>query len=177
MENGSGKHAVLKLAIPVLFLLATRLIAVQAEASIEPEDDFTPMLGIVAIIAICLVFVLIGIGIVIALLIAAAVSLLIALGITSSAVLIGLLRRRFSSGLRALHYQIFAFAAMPAGIGILWLGNWLTARDMQPRFIMITGALAGACGGLALAFAFDIIARMLYRKFIASPDSKNITHA
>lgn len=161
--------------MPLLFLLATRLLAAQAEMSIDTSDDFAPGQLFIVLIAIGTLIILIGVGIFAAAVIAAATAIMVALGITSTAVLTGLLRRRFSSGLRVLHYQLFAVAAMPAGVGILWLGTWMADSAMRPRFILITGSLAGACAGLALAFSFDLLAKALYRRFVTSPDSTGIT--
>jgi hypothetical protein len=122
----------------------------------------------------CIFLFLVGIGIVGAAIVAISAAIFTALGIVSSAALIGLLRRRFSSGFRALHYQLFAVAALPAGIGALWLGSHLFSIRLSHRGIFTIGSLAGICGGLLLAFVFDRLAGFAYRRFI-SPSVSNAT--
>lgn len=138
-----------------------------AEAPIDPSDDFAPGMLFILLAALCIALILIGVGIVVAGIIAASVAVLAGLGIVSSAVLIGMLRRRFSSGLRAMHYQFCTVVAIPAGIGILWLGSYLTHSELSPRETLTIGSLAGACGGLAFAFLFDLVISAVYRRFAA----------
>lgn len=155
----------MKKVIPLLFLLATRLPGADAQIPLDPGDDFSPGLFMIAMAAICITLFLVGVGIVVAAAVAASVAALAGLGVVSSAVLVGLLKHRFSSGLRAFHYQIFALLAVPAGIGALWLHSYLTHSQLGPGEILIMGSLAGVGAGLALAFLFDRLAVALYRRF------------
>jgi hypothetical protein len=148
----------------LLVIFAMKAIGADAEMPIDPEEDFSPMLGMFALVAICIMIALIGAGIVVGAIVAASMALLVALGITSSAVLIGIFRKRFSAGLRAFHYQFCAFAAIPAGVGALWLGNRIAASGLELREVLIIGSIAGVASGLVLAFAFDLIAGMIYRR-------------
>ncbi len=155
----------MKSAIPLLVLLATRVLGADAEVPIDPSDDFSPGFFMFALAAICVALILVGIGIAVAVVVAASVAALAGLGVVSSAVLIGLVRRRLSSGLRAFHYQICALLAIPAGIGALWLGNWLTGSQLGIGEILGIGSGAGIASGLAMAFLFDRLAVALYRRF------------
>jgi hypothetical protein len=154
-----------KTAISLLFLFATQVMAASAEQPIDPGDDFSPMLAVFALIAILIALFLIGVGIFVAAAVAASLAVLAGLGIVSSAVLVGLVKRRFTSGLRALHYQVFALLAVPAGIGVLWLGSYLMQSQLSLTEILTIGSVAGIGGGLALAFLLDRLAGLIYRRF------------
>lgn len=132
----------------------------------DPSDDFAPGLGIFALFAIVAILILVGVGIVFAILAIVAVALVAALGTVSSSALLGFYRRRFSTGLRAFHYQICAIAAIPAGIGILWLGS--TVFDVQLSFsrILGIGAISGISGGLLVALALDKLSGSIYLRMI-----------
>ena len=158
----------------MLFLLATIALGATDEPPIDPSDDFSPMLFAFALIGICIVLVLVGVGIVVAAIVAISAAILTALGIVSSAAFIGILRRRFSSGFRALHYQLFAVAALPAGIGALWLGSHFFTTHLRHRDILAIGSIAGISGGLLIAFAFDRLAGFAYRRFVL-PSIPNAT--
>ena len=134
-------------------------------------EDLSAMLGAFTLVAIVIMLVLVGVGIVMAVILAISAAFLTALGIISSSALIGIFRRRFSSGLRAFHYQLCAAIALPWGIGILWLGSALFHTDLTNRQILVIGSISGLCAGLLLAFAFDGIARSLYRRFVAPSTS------
>ncbi len=121
-------------------------------------------------LAACLALVLIGVGIVAAAVAAVAIAVLITLGITSSAVMIGLLRRKLSSGFRAFHYQLCVFIGIPAGVGALGCADWFLGYGIRPGMILAVGGLGGACAGLVLAFVCDQLARILYRRFVQEPD-------
>ena len=164
----------MKPAILLLFLLAAIALGATDEPPIDPGDDFSPMLFAFVLIGICIVLILIGVGIVITAIVAISTAILTALGIVSSAAFIGILRRRFSSGFRALHYQLFAVTALPAGIGALWLGSHFLTTNLRHRDILAIGSIAGICGGLLLAFAFDRLASFAYRRFV-SPSIPNAT--
>lgn len=154
----------MKTAIPLLLLFATRVLAVNAEQPIDPSDDFSPMLAVFALVAILIALFLIGVGIFVAAVVAASLAVLAGLGIVSSAVLVGMVKRRFSSGLRVFHYQIFALLSVPAGIGVLWLGSYLRQSQLSLAEILTIGSIAGIGGGLAFAFLLDRLAGLVYRR-------------
>jgi hypothetical protein len=158
----------MKPLIALLLLLATRGPGADAELPIDPSDDFSPMLAMFALVAAVIALFLIGAGIFCAALVAASIAALASLGIVSSAVAIGMARRRLSSGLRTCHYLVCAALALPSGIGILWLGSSLTRSALGTGEILTIGAISGIGGGLGLAFVLDRLASILYRRFAAA---------
>lgn len=130
---------------------------------IPAVDALFPMI-VFFLIAAFTALVLIGIGMVVAAVVLASIAALTGLGIVSSAVIVGLLRGRLSSGLRTFHYLICAFLALPAGIGTLWLGSLLTDSRLSPGEIVGIGSAAGFVSGLALAFLFDRLAAIAFRR-------------
>lgn len=156
----------------LLLLIAARASGMEAEMPVDPDNDFSPMLGMFALVAICVMIALIGAGIVVTAIAAASIAVLVALGITSSAVLVGIFTKRLSSGLRAFHYQICAVAAIPAGIGALGMANWFAEMGMRLREILLIGSLAGIASGLVLALAADLIVRLLCRRFLEFTGSR-----
>ena len=154
----------MKLAIPLLLMFASVAVGATDPGTMDPNDDFSPMLLPIAFLGVCIMLIVVGVGIVIGLTIIASIAVLTALGIVSTATLIGLARRRFSSGLRALHYQVMAVAAMPAGIGIAWLSAHFRFTHFSGREILVTGSIGGVIGGLLFAFALDRLAKLVYRR-------------
>lgn len=151
-------------ALGILLFLADQAFAASAETPVGPDDDFSPMLFMMMIFAILIMLVLLGICFAIAAITAACLLVLVALGILSSSALIGVFRRKFSSGLRALHYQVCSAIALPVGAALAWLGVWLfDANDHLPIAFAI-GALSGVCAGLTIAYILDraVTAACLY---------------
>jgi len=151
-------------AVLVYFLLATVALGATGAPPGDADDGFAPMLLPAALFCICVLLILLGIGIGLAGVMALCASILAALGIASSSVIIGIFRRRFSSGLRAFHYQVLAALGWPAGIGLLWCGSNLFDIHFGIRRGLLIGSLSGICGGLLLAFALDGIARFMCRR-------------
>ncbi len=155
-------------AILLLTLIAKLTLGAADAPPIDPSNDLSPMCFVMLLIALCAVLFLVGAGMVAAGAVAISAAFLIALGIVSSATLIGVLRRRFSTGFRALHYQLCAVAALPAGIGALLIGAHFITTHLRLREILAIGSVAGICAGLLLAFVFDRLAAFAYRRFVAS---------
>ena len=155
-----------KPAILLLPLLVTSALGVADSPPIEPDDDLSPMLLAFALVGLCIVLFLVGAGVVAAAVFAVSAATLVALGIVSSAVFVGILRRRFASGLRTLHYLVCAAAAIPAGLGALWIGSHFFTTPLRFRDILVIGSVAGICGGMLLAFAVDRVAGIAYRRFV-----------
>jgi hypothetical protein len=156
----------MKPALLLLLLFATAALGAPEAPPVDPSDDFSPMLLGFFVIGVCIVLFLFAVSIIIGIIAAVSTVVLIALGIVSSSAFIGLFCRRFSSGLRALHYQLCAVSALPLGVGTLWLGSYLFSIDLPPRYIFMIGSAAGLCGGLLVAFAFDRLAGIAYRHFV-----------
>jgi len=159
----------LKSTTAFLLLLTTAARGAIEETGIDPADDFSPMLFVMTMIALCVFIILIGIGIVLALVTAAFCFLLVTLGILSTSALTGIFRGKFSSGLRALHYQACAALALPAGIAIFWAISEILGSELPFPAILIIGSAAGICAGLVFAFVLDKAALILYRRFAKKP--------
>lgn len=153
------------LLLPLLLAVAMGQEPVDPTA-LEPADDFSPMLFLFALIAVAVMLFLLGVALVVGMVVAMALGLLMVLGILSSSALLGILRRKFSTGLRALHYQLCAVVMIPAGIGALWLVRAVSDVSLGTREILWIGALAGLCGGLLLAFVVDRIVVAIYRRMV-----------
>jgi hypothetical protein len=153
-------------AVLLFFLVTGIAFGAADDPGFEPPDGSSPIMFGFVLIAFCVALFLVGVGIVVAAIVAVSVVILIALGIVSAAACIGLLRRRFSSGFRALHYQVCAVAALPAGVGALFLGAHFFTPELGTRHILVIGSAAGIGAGLLLAFAFDWLAGLAYRRFV-----------
>lgn len=106
---------------------------------------------------------LVGIGLVLAAVAMLSLAVLALAGVVSTSVCVGLCRRRLSSGLRMLHYQLAALAAAPAGIAVLWgIDRW-RGGPLGAGALLGLGALGGAGAGLLLAWGLDRLAGGLAR--------------
>jgi hypothetical protein len=149
----------------ILLFLVTHAFAASAEAPVGPDDDFSPMLFMMAIFAVLIMLVLLGICLAIAAITAACLLVLVALGILSTSALIGIFRRKFSSGLRALHYQVCAAVSLPVGAALAWLGVWLFDANGHLPVAIAIGALSGVCAGLTIAYILDRAVTAAYQYF------------
>ncbi len=148
----------------IFLSLVTLASAKTAEVPLDPSDDFSPGMLAITLIALFVVLVLFVISIVIVAITTVCLLILIALGIISTATLTGILRRKFSSGLRALHYQLCAAVGLPAGIAAFWGGVWLFSSDIPAPAILVIGGAIGICTGLIIAFILDHAAGIAYRQ-------------
>lgn len=152
----------------LLFFLFLAVVA-HGAADLPPvehvEEESNLFLFGFLVVGLCVILFLFAASLVLGVIAAVATALLVGLGIVSLATLFGLLQRRLSAGIRAFHYQVCAVAAVPAGIGVLWLGTHLLRLAILPRDVLIIGSIAGAGSGLLLAFVFDRLASMAYRRF------------
>jgi hypothetical protein len=154
-----------------LFAMTSVVAAAEAADTIPPDDGFDPGLLFAALFFGAVILVLVGIGIIIGLVCVACAAVLIAVGVVSSSALIAILRRRFSAGFRALHYQVLALIAMPCGIGALWLGCALFGFHLRHRYILAIGSAIGILAGISIAYILDLFVRFVYRRFVPVSDS------
>lgn len=136
----------------------------------EPDVDFSPMLFLFALAAIAVMVLLAGLGIMVILMAILCVGLLIALGIVSSSACLAMIRRRFSTGLRAFHYQLCAVAMVPPGVAVFWLTRLLFEWPWGTRGILLMGCLSGLFGGLLMAFALDRVVVLAFRRIFRKKD-------
>lgn len=149
-----------------LLLLTVPAFAGAAVASVEPAHDISAMLAIMAmILAILITLVVIGICLAVAAITAFCLLVLVALGILSTSALTGIVRHKFSSGLRALHYQVCAAIALPVGAALAWLAVRLFDSPSHLPAALAIGALSGICAGLTIAHILDRAATAAYQYF------------
>ncbi len=148
------------------------VVAAEASDALPPDDDFAPGLLFGALFFGAVLLVLVGLGIIIGFGCIACAAVFIALGIVSSSALIAILRRRFSAGFRALHYQVLALIALPCGIGALWLGCALFEFHLRHHYILVVGSAFGILAGISIAFILDRFIRFVYRRFMPKSDAQ-----
>lgn len=156
-----------------LIFLSMLAFAMTAAASsptlsdaVPPDSGFAPGLLFAALFSCAVLLVLVGIGIVIGVAFLACASVFIALGVISTSALIAIVKRRFSAGLRALHYQLSALIGLPCGIGALWLGCLLFEVHLRHRYVIAAGSAIGVVAGIVIAFILDRFSRFVYRRFM-----------
>jgi uncharacterized membrane protein len=137
--------------------------------TVPPDNGFDPglLFGVLLVCAVLLV--LVGIGIVVALVCLACAVILAALGVVSASALVAILRRRLSAGARALHYELLALLGLPCGIGALWLGSSLFDIHIRHRYILAIGSAIGILAGIAIAFILDRFFLFVYRRYLQRP--------
>jgi len=157
-------------SIPFVNVMVSLPLCLIADADLSPPDnDFSPAVFFIVLCVFAVCLVIIGIGIVIGLVCAAVTAVLAALGIVSFSAMVALWQRRFSAGLRALHYQLCALAALaalPAGVGLLWLGSDLLGFHLRHRHILLAGVAGGAAAGLLVAAALDWFGRFAWQRLV-----------
>ncbi len=118
---------------------------------------------IIGLLLGCVMLVLIGIGIAVGLIACALAALLLALGMISTSVLVGVRSGRAADGFRLFLLQCGLVAGVPAGAACALLGSSLAAelRGLVDWQVLIGGALAGAVAGGLVALALDLMTRRL----------------
>jgi len=160
------KFATLILILMVAFVKSAAASTAMLSQAIPPDNGFDPGLLFVALFFGAVFLILVGIGIVVGLACLACAGIFVALGIISSSALVAIFSRRFSVGLRALHYQLSALIGLPCGIGALWLGCLLFDFHLRHRYILAIGSAIGIIAGIAIAFILDRFFRFVYRRFM-----------
>lgn len=147
-------------------LLLVVQAAGQAVDAVAVDDGAEPFLMVLSLAALAVVLVLVGAGVVIAAVIAASLAALALAGVVSTSLLVGLYRRRLSSGLRMLYFQLGAVSGVPAGVGLLWLIDHLRDGGLGVGGVIGIGAVAGAAGGLLLVWLLDRLTLVLARRLM-----------
>lgn len=140
------------------------LFLAQVGSDYDGSDDFSPMLFMMALVALIVVFVLFVLAVVIAFIATICVVILTTLGVVSTATVVGLWQGKFSSAIRALHYQICVALTIPAALGILWLANTIIPLNISNLSLWLIATASGLIGGLLIAFVLDKIANALTEK-------------
>ena len=132
--------------------------------TVQSDNGFAPGLLFAVFFFCAVLLVLIGIGIAVGFACLACAAVFLGLGVISSSALIAIFRRRFSAGLRALHYQVLALVGLPCGIGALWLSCLLFSVHIRHRYILAIGSAIGITAGIVIAFILDRFFRLVYRR-------------
>lgn len=115
------------------------------------DDGFAPGLAVFALLALMTMLVLIGVGLALGAALLLMVAGLIAGGIISGSVLVGLYHRSFASGFLTFLVSAGAVGGAVAGATTLWLAcrwwHWLPEQ---------TGLILGGLGGLAAGIILGI---------------------
>ena len=119
------------------------------------DDDFSPGLFVLVMLALLVFVILVGVGIAIGLAIVALVAALVGLGIVSSSVVVGIVRRRPGDAFRALFLQLGAAVGIVAGVGVLWLMVSLLDLALGLGWVILVGGLVGLASGLAIGLMFN----------------------
>ena len=115
------------------------------------------------LIFLLVMLVLIGVGIAAGLVASAIAAVLVSIGVVSSSVVIGLLARRTSAGVRAFLLQLAVLLGIPAGVLCAWLAHWILSTPASVWLVSLYGAFGGAVAGVVIALLLDFIFRRLHR--------------
>ncbi len=120
---------------------------------IDPEEIGTPLGFLMVLLGILFVLFLLIIGVVIIGLFILAIvfaGLAVFLGVST---VVGLVRKSWQDGLKALASQIALAAFTVSGVGMAWLLEVLGLFKIQLWIAGVIGASIGFCAGLAVIFA------------------------
>ena len=113
------------------------------------------------VLAIMLVF--IGIGLVLGAVAVALTFALVAAGVVSSSVMVGVWRGKAQAGLRAFLLQCGILAGIPAGMLCAWVATTVWEQISGTLVVVLAaGGLAGALGGAVVALMFDFLAARVH---------------
>lgn len=160
------RFAPLILVLMLAFVMSAAASPSMSAQAVPPDDGFAPGLLFAVLFFSAVLLVLVGLGIVFGLACLALAAIFVALGVISSSALVAILQRRFSAGLRALHYQLMALVGLPCGIGALWLGCLLFDIHIRHRYILAIGSTIGIVAGIIIAFILDRFFRFVVRRFM-----------
>lgn len=167
MKNGLNfrlsRPGLLFYTLGIIFLLLGSagdfLLAQETEPIPEDyEEDFgAPMLLVFALIALVIVLILVGVGIVIGLVILGGVAAMLGIGILTTSTLTGLVTRKPTTAAKALVLQVAAIGGLVAGAGTAVALDYFFLKKIETTTTMlaILGGIGGLVGGLILGFLFN----------------------
>jgi hypothetical protein len=120
-------------------------------------------MALFALMFLVVALILMGVGVAVGLIACCVAAVLFAVGILSSSVVVGLISRRPSTGVRALLLQCALVAGIPSGIVCAWIAHYIFSAAGSGWLISLYGALGGAVAGLVIALLLDFIFRLLHR--------------
>ncbi len=119
-------------------------------------------MALFGLIFLFVMLVLIGIGIAVGLAACVIATVLVGVGMLSASVVVGLLARRTSAGVRAFLLQLALLLGVPSGVLCAWLAHWIFSAPANVWLISLYGAIGGAVAGVILALLLDFIFRRLH---------------
>ncbi len=152
-------------AFALLILLLPNAFAGVESPQFDPADGPPVAVVFLMLLGFALALFIAGLGFGFAIFTAGCAALLVAIGIVSSSVLIGVLRRRISAGVRAFHYMMCAAIAAPVTVGVVLLARTIIPIKLSTAQLCVFGSISGILGGLFLAGQLDILARIVRRRF------------
>ena len=124
-------------------------------------------MALFALIFLVVALILIGVGIVVGVVVCAIAAALIALGVLSSSVVVGLLTRRPIAGVRTFLVECALLAGVPSGILCAWIVHYTMAAAGDGWLISLYGAIGGAVAGGVIAVLLDFTFRRLHTWAVA----------
>ena len=147
---------------------AERTSASSAPTSAAPasglQDDFDPGLFVMVLVMAAIVLALVGMGAVFGLFLCLAGCALVGLGLVSSALLYGLLRRSATSAARWFTVGACVLLGMVAGVAATWLAAHLMRWGLSGKAILLAGNAVGALAGLAVGTALITLVNAAVRR-------------
>jgi len=123
----------------------------------DPEFiDSSPGLAFFALFAIIILLILLGAGVVFAIIACGLAAALAGLGIVSASAVYGLAKRSPASGFRALFLLCGATAGLAAGVGLAYIIAWIFSQPVHGWTIPLLGGFAGLASGLLIAGLFNL---------------------
>ena len=144
------------------FLVLFSPVTCFAQTAGMDDEPVSPMLLYVAFFFLALVMLIIGI--ILACVVIVCLAALGAMGMVSSAAVVGMIRQRASAGFRVFHYQVCLVIAVPCGVGAAFLVRWITQTTMDGDNLVWIGAGIGAAAGLVGAIVLDYIGQWIARR-------------
>lgn len=124
------------------------------------EDDFTPFMLVLVLVAVGVLIGSILIGSVAALLILTFLFVLISAGIVSTSIVVGLYRRSLAAGFKTLLGLVCGAGGVIIGAIAFWLINHFFHIHLKDATAVLAGAASGLLGGLLLGMVIFWLIRM-----------------
>lgn len=122
-------------------------------------------MGFVALFALIVALVLLGICLAFGVIAGAFLALLLGVGVISTSCLIGLRTRRPAAAVRALLFQCGSLSGIPMGILCAWALRSFMSQEAGPDGkTILSGAMGGLLAGLFSAWCVDLILKQLQKR-------------
>lgn len=153
-----------------IFFFTLSAISVYAQGDMQParDDEFNLFLFSLMVIFLCAMISAAIVGAIIAFFVLFFLFALIALGVLSTSIAIGLYKKSFSAGFKSFLMILFgSCCSIIGGIG-LFLSNYLINLSMSTVTSIFIGIFAGLIGGVLMTIAtlrlFQFIIKTLTQK-------------